>query len=339
MNGTMISASRRTACTCGGLCARETEEEYELEGEYEYEYEEEFEGEHELQRGLERELEGEYEEEYQQESEEEYEIRGRDDRILNRDTSLAPFRYICNLEISGRSICTGTLISPRHVLTAGHCLMATGACNSTGPVRPNIGASMRVLAGRNGPRRFLAQSRVAGCVVFPAYRACTATDLAILRLRDPIGLRIGYWSRVPRSDARRDPRGTSMLGFGPRLNPAGVPVNTAGYPADLPKTPALGCRLGTGVQCRISSGPGRNAACGTFQFRAFDQRVAITSSNMLRYFNDTCGGQSGSPVWVKRDRTMGGRVLVGVHVSPSGQRNQAVLLTPSRMRWVAQNVR
>ena len=34
---------------------------------------------------------------------------------------------------------------------------------------------------------------------------------------------------------------------------------------------------------------------------------------MLTYLNDTCPGHSGSPVWVRRHPSMGGRVLVGVH--------------------------
>ena len=66
------------------------------------------------------------------------EVIGHDDRVLVTNTTAAPFRYICNLEEDGQSVCSGTLIGPSTVLTAQHCI--TGSA----PAR------IRIIPGRNG---------------------------------------------------------------------------------------------------------------------------------------------------------------------------------------------
>src|SRR2546423_746961 len=167
-------------------------------------------------RGIEAELEAALEEEFETglggAFEAQRELVGVDTRVEVTNPLAAPFRYICNLEYDGWAMCSGTLIGPRTVLTAGHC------------------------PARQSP----------------------------LRTRN-------------------------------RLQ------------------------------------------CGTRQFRSYDRTVRI-SGGMLLYVNDTCPGHSGSPVWVRRHPSMGGRVLIGIHVAPAGSgANRAVLINRAIMSFIVAN--
>lgn len=70
-----------------------------------------------------------------------YEVIGLDTRTCIRNTTVAPFRYICSIDLNG-PCCSGTLIGPRTVLTAGHCI--------TPPSCSVVPGVTRVIPGRNG---------------------------------------------------------------------------------------------------------------------------------------------------------------------------------------------
>jgi V8-like Glu-specific endopeptidase len=256
----------------------------------------------------------------------EYLVIGTDDRVLVTNTVAAPFRYICNLEDNGWSMCSGTLIGPRTVLTAGHCLAGGNP------------ATMRVIPGRNGAHEPLAVTRAARFILFPGFAPSTQTDIGLIHLQHPIGRTVGFWTR-PYSRSRLDPIGTSISGGSLPMAAGSLPVNVSGYPADMPPDPRFGCRAGAMAACGHSAlgSPARDRVeCGTRQYRSFDRTVRLRAG-MLEYLDDTCPGHSGSPVWVRRHATMGGRVLVGVHVRGGTAANGAVKLTAPHIRWIAGN--
>lgn len=279
---------------------------------------------------LETDLESEFE--YGLESETgQYELYGHDSRVLVTRTTDAPYRYICNLEYNydgiGRwAMCSGTLIGPRTVLTAGHCISGRTA------------SRMRVIPGRNGSLEPLPATQATRLIPAPGYAPASSTDYGIIHLRDPVGSMIGYWTRGY-TRRKKDSVGTSMSGGAlPWLARFGIlPVHVSGYPADKPEGPKLGCRKTSGPEgrCRNSllGAAGRNRLCGTYQYRSSDRRVRV-QGGMLTYEADTCPGHSGSPIWLQRNASNGGRVLIGVHVAGG---NKGVCLTTAIIRWILSN--
>lgn len=92
------------------------------------------------------------------------------------------------LNISGRSMCTGTLVAPNMVLTAAHCLYDQKTGRRIAP------SSIVFEAGLNRGRA-IAERAVARAVVHPQYQfrssgqAQIGFDIAVLRLDRPISAR------------------------------------------------------------------------------------------------------------------------------------------------------
>ena len=251
----------------------------------------------------------------------EAEVLGRDTRVRVPDTTRAPFRYICHLENrpTGGSgwTGTGTLIGPRTVLTAAHNLFGA---------RPTDIVVTPALDARRAP---FGKTRGSAAILwYPGFSAADEAgprDIALLRLRDPIGTRSGFWG-VRYSSGRQDPVGRSIDGRLPQA--AGVlSVNISGYPGD---------------KCGTAAGP---LPCGTTQWRTYHATVRAAGP-LLHYLNDTKPGHSGSPVWVRRHPSMGGRVLLAVHVARGPHNKQgkvvsnvAARLTPHILKWIHQNTR
>jgi V8-like Glu-specific endopeptidase len=155
-------------------------------------------------------------------------VIGADERRRVPNTQAAPFRYLCKLESlyvhprtgqrrSGG--CTGTLIGPNKVLTAGHCIY-----------KPGYGYARRVRAipGKSGPTRTRGHEpfghtfaiRLNAPLRYRTARTVAARrpyDYGVITLRHPIGRRVGWWRHI------RPMTPEFLLRH---------QINTAGYPGD-----------------------------------------------------------------------------------------------------------
>jgi V8-like Glu-specific endopeptidase len=284
----------------------------------------------------------------------ESEVLGADTRGFVKDTTEIPHRFICWLAlifldpVSGAPTTfrgTGTLISPRHVLTAGHNLFddINGTRVAVNEVR--VGPGFNCLEKR-GDILGIATSRATAVAARWNAALDNNFDYGVITLQTPIGssrpaalggAQLGWW-------------GSKDLGGDTRINPVtlarlrGLGVGVSGYPGDKccvrGADPASLCRTPGEM-----SSPCREILWATSQFRAFGRITdpsPAAGPQQLFYSADTCGGHSGSPVWVTwRDDASGKtyRNMVGIHTgagptAAGGRTNRAVRITDAVMTEV-----
>jgi V8-like Glu-specific endopeptidase len=237
----------------------------------------------------------------------ELELIGVDERQRVTNTAEVPFRWICAIDmvypdpdIPGGELhfppASGTLISPRHVLTAGHVLYddVTGSQNRN--TRRLQVKRVVVTPGRNVNDAPFGASTSSNVIYTDGWRDRLdfRFDYGLITLPDALGDRhwpilggpLGYWGSPTRGS------GTQIVPMS-RSGLLNQPASISGYPADQPGGTPLG------IQWRASG------------------RVTSTNphaaSQLIYYSVDTCAGHSGSPIWTGTGYT---RNMVAIHTGP-----------------------
>lgn len=230
------------------------------------------------------------------------------------DSQQPPYKWICSLEVdfgpevlpgpivTGKRILargSGTLISSRHVLTAGHVVLTQGPEKKDifgTPVDSTLAAlSVTVIPGRDGgkvpavePQGRLVATKTR---VSPAWKQSNATnrafDYGLITLAEPLPSNYGFWSTGP---TRILPQPDSAL--------KDKIARCSGYPASScpPPDPALN------VPCNAMTR-------GTVQFQ-MSGGVTDVTPELLETEMKIAGGHSGSPTWLLNQA--GAMNLVGI---------------------------
>ena len=219
-------------------------------------------------------------------------IIGGDERKRIFDTNQYPYSAIASLEITAHDnsqwLGTGWFVSPRVLVTAGHCVFIQAAEN---PIAGGWVQSIRVVPGRNGTGD---GSEPFDSAVATTFRSVTGWvndgseehDYGVLVLDTPLGAGTGAFSIGVYSDADL-------------LN---MDLSVAGYPAD-------------------KGDPNRDPSTNVAELNTlwYDTKaINRVTDNKVFYDIDTYGGESGAPVFVA-DANGSLRTAVAIHAYGTSQ--------------------
>lgn len=209
-----------------------------------------------------------------------------DRRVQITSTTTYPHRATVWITFSKTSSstgwsCTGFMIAPNVVATAGHCLNF-GTDGGTGFF---LKSSFRIYPGRSGAT--IPYTCPGGTTATASQLWTNATwngsgaethDYGAITLSCNIGTTTGYFGWTTGNQA------------------VGNPVDTQGYPGDKP----------SGTMWDAD-----NCSTSTVSTSFVQCTIATTSSTQLFYRNDTAGGQSGSPLWTVTSSSC--TCAIGIH--------------------------
>ena len=102
--------------------------------------------------------------------------------VGGHDAPAGAFPSVAEITFGDSFLCTGTLIAPSWVLTAGHCGSVTGAAVASPAAWPAALIDVRIGSNKAGQGQ---QAPVAQAIVEPDYLATDGHDITLLKLASP----------------------------------------------------------------------------------------------------------------------------------------------------------
>ncbi len=156
--------------------------------------------------------------------------------VGGHDTSNTAYRGVAEIVLGGAFGCTGTLIAPNWVLTAGHCGSLTGGAVSTPAAWPAALIDVRMGSNKAGQGTRFPASRV---VVEPSYLATNGYDITLIQLSAPAaGIPVTHVAGASQRALWNAGVSESIVGWGvtseggsapSTLQEAQVPITTDAY--------------------------------------------------------------------------------------------------------------
>jgi V8-like Glu-specific endopeptidase len=255
-----------------------------------------------------------------------YDIVGTSDtRLRITKTTLPPFRYICQLFLTmsdGKNYAgTAFFIGPKTLLTAGHNVWDHFSDSKLNNENIIISPARD---GSNFPfkPKFASFNPVDTVLSYPGFSAkdsITYRDYAILHIEKPTGEETGYFGQ---GITGIDKLGSSILKGKLPLPLKQQDLNICGYPGDL------------------------DDKTGSRQYLSYNYgNEFLDGGRIITYFNDTSGGMSGSPIWIKRSPDNGGRIIAGIHIdhgteikTGKSKFNRGVFMTDEVRKFISDNM-